>query len=85
MVPLPRFALAYLAYFAYLGAWGPFWAHYMRRTLGFDDGFVGWMAAVLVLCLIAGSLVLSRIADRYRCRRRLQRGLSALAAVACAG
>ena len=80
-----RCALAYVSYFAYLGSWGPLWTTWLCKSRGFDQGFVGWLAALLVLSLLLGGTFFARLADRSRCRRRLQRALSFAGALCTAG
>src|SRR5262245_23515064 len=82
---LLRCAAAYVTFFAYLGACGPLWTTYLTRQLGFSETLVGGLGALLVLSLVVGGTLFARVADGWRCRRSLQRALSLMGALACAG
>lgn len=78
---LTPFALAYFGLFAYMGAAGP-WLTTYQRDLGFDQATSGKLMAAFTLSAIIGGWLAARRADARRERRRLQRALSIVAALA---
>lgn len=79
------FRRSYLAYFLYLGTFGPFWTTYCKQVLGFDEHFVGTLSLVLVLSTLITSFFVARISDAFRWRRRIQRTTSALGVLTSIG
>ena len=78
---LAPFALAYFGFFAYLGSAGP-WLTTYQRQLGFDQTTAGNLMAVFTPQAFVGGRSAARRADALRGRRKLQRNLSIVAAVA---
>jgi PPP family 3-phenylpropionic acid transporter len=75
---LARLRLGYFTHFLYLGTFGPLWTIYVTRGLRLSSAAAGWLALLLVTGLLGLGIVAARIADRRRCRRRVQRVLSFL-------
>ncbi len=76
---LLRLRVGYFVYFLYLGTFGPLWTNWVTRGLGHSSATAGTLALLLVAGLITFGSTFARLADRWHCRRRFQRGLSLLA------
>ena len=79
-----RLSNFYLWYFAFVGAYGPFFALYLQDR-GFDPLHIAILMAVGPVSRIFVPNVWGWLADRYRARRRIQRALAFIGPFIAAG
>lgn len=82
-MPLARFGLTYFCYLLYLGSWSPYWTTWATQGLHFSDDVISLLAPLFVASAFVGNFFISRLADRLRWRRRLQRALTLVAIGTC--
>jgi PPP family 3-phenylpropionic acid transporter len=70
-----RLSNFYLWYFAFVGAYGPFFALYLKNR-GFDPFQIAMLMAVGPVARIFVPNLWAWLADRYRARGKIQRGLA---------
>ncbi len=79
-----RLSNFYLWYFAFVGAYGPFFALYLKNR-GFEPFEIAMLMAVGPVARIFIPNLWAWLADRYRARGRIQRGLALCAPFIFAG
>ena len=79
-----RLSIFYLWYFAFVGAYGPFFALYLKNR-GFEPFEIAMLMAVGPVARIFIPNLWAWLADRYRARGRIQRGLALCAPFIFAG
>jgi PPP family 3-phenylpropionic acid transporter len=84
-ISLPfRLSSFYLWYFAFVGAYGPFFALYLQDR-GFDPLHIAMLMAVGPVSRIFVPNFWAWLADRYRARDRIQRALAFIGPIVAAG
>jgi PPP family 3-phenylpropionic acid transporter len=79
-----RLSNFYLWYFAFVGAYGPFFALYLKNR-GFEPFEIAMLMAVGPVARIFVPNLWAWLADRFRARGRIQRGLAICAPFVVAG
>ena len=64
-VPYWRLSSFYFFYFAFLGAWVPFWNLYLEAELKFSANEIGTLSALVLATKIIGPYIWGWLADDY--------------------
>jgi len=84
-IPYWRLSGFYFFYFAFLGAWVPFWNLYLEQELEFDATSIGILTAVVLGTKIVGPYMWGWLADHYGKRMQIIRLGSLIAFVSFIG
>lgn len=71
-VPYWRLSAFYFFYFAFLGAWIPFWSLYLEN-IGYKAASIGLLIAIMMATKIAAPSIWGWLADRHRRRMKIIR------------
>ena len=84
-IPYWRLSSFYFFYFAFLGAWVPFWNLYLEQGLGYSAKAIGAVSALVLATKIIGPSIWGWLADHFGHRMAIIRWGSLLAALVFSG
>ena len=84
-IPYWRLSSFYFFYFAFLGAWVPFWNLYLEQQLDFSANAIGILTAVVLGTKIIGPYMWGWLADHYGRRMQIIRLGSLIAFISFGG